>query len=202
MKITIHLLLLVINCSLSFGQTCEKYERKLFHMLPNEFPDEINCTDTFGKKEGWWIIYEVEFNAIENAELDKGDYVRYYIYGMYNNNRKTGDWITVQNVHSIYQSRIVNYYYHNDTVLIKSRFAESGWNESTVYYNTDSSVIKSQTFIHSDDFPICIDCDKNLSIDKQCVITYRNEVVKYFPIDKFEMEFEKAFHYARERKPE
>ena len=55
---TILLILLLTIGRLTFSQTCEDFNKKLIHSLPENFPEKINCKDDMGKKQGWWINYK------------------------------------------------------------------------------------------------------------------------------------------------
>ena len=171
-------------------------------MLPRDFPDTVNCVDKNGHKQGWWLIYKIKFNPADKPdELGKGDYVERYSYGQYNNNRKVGTWKLVENVHQVYERRIDNFYYSKDATLIKSVYSDGGWNETNTYFNSDSTVIRYSHFLPKTDYPLIINCDKKLPIDKQCQLTYREKILKVFPIDRFEIEKELVtINYLREIK--
>jgi hypothetical protein len=110
MRILRTLFFVFLSCQ-TFSQTCEKYNRKLFHLLPATFPDSINCKDSYGRKQGWWIYYTVQYNPAEIPDvLEKGDYVEDYVYGQYKDDKKIGDWRTIANVHQIYERSIDNYH--------------------------------------------------------------------------------------------
>ena len=64
MKLTLCICVYLITGVNLFGQKCERYDKSLFLMLPKGFPDEINCIDTGGLKQGWWIWYKVEYNPV------------------------------------------------------------------------------------------------------------------------------------------
>ncbi|MBL7896609.1 MAG: hypothetical protein JNK50_15035 [Bacteroidia bacterium] len=181
----------ILICIQTFSQTCEKYNRKLFHSLPDNFPDSINCKDKSGKKQGWWIYYKVQHQTTNKPdELAKGDYVEDYRYGQYKDDRKVDTWVTVYNVHLISNIREDKYYYSHDTSRVTSWFSEGGWNESDIIYTNDSTVIKSTSLSPKEKHPICIDCDKKYKI---CIMTYRNQTIKKFAFDSFQTEFEKTF---------
>ncbi len=196
------LIFLTFTHSLITAQQCEDFDKSLFHMLPDTFPNKINCVDSLGLKQGWWIDYTLKYNPIDKPdELAKGDYVENYSYGKYKDNIKIGDWISVANMHMIYITRKESYYYSADTIMITSGFAEGGWNESTLYFNADSSIIKSTSLSPDERFPICIECNKNGEIGKECTMTYRNEKIKEFSSDRFDLEFHSSFiDYKREKK--
>jgi hypothetical protein len=180
---------LVLGSTIS--QTCEKYNRKLFHSLPDNLPDSINCKDKLGRKQGWWIYYKVFYNPVDKPdELEKGDYVPDYIYGQYKDDIKIKDWHTVNNVHQIYDQREDEYHYSKDTTLIKSWFAQGGFNESVILYLKDSTIIKSTSLCADEKHPICIECDKK---KETCTMTYRNKFIKVFPFENFASEFERTF---------
>jgi hypothetical protein len=184
------------------AQNCEDFDKSLFHMLPDTFPNKINCIDSLERKQGWWINYTLKYNPIDKPdELAKGNYVESYSYGKYKNNLKIGEWISVANAHLVYVLRRDNYYYSEDTVLITSGFANGGWNESTLYFNADSTIIKSTSLSPNEKFPICIECNRNGEKGKECIMTYRNETIKFFSFDHFDMEFYSSFiDYNREKK--
>lgn len=185
------ILFFILICGSTISQTCEKFNRELFSSLPDNFPDSINCKDRSEKKQGWWIYYKVFYNPVDRQdELAKGDYVPEYIYGQYKNDIKIGEWRTVKNMHQIYDQRIDKYYYSKDTVLVKSWFAQDGFNESEILYLQDGLFIKSTSLSANEKFPICIECSKKQG---NCIMTYRNEFIKVFPFENFESEFERTF---------
>jgi hypothetical protein len=196
------LMFLTFTHSLITAQHCEDFDKGLFHMLPDTFPNKINCIDSLGLRQGWWIDYTLKYNPIDKLDRHtKGDYVENYSYGKYKDNFKIGDWISVANVHMIYITRKENYYYSADTIMITSGFAQGGWNESTLYFNADSSIIIATSLTPDVEFPICIDCNKNGSTGKECVMKYRNEKIKEFPYEKFVTEFYGSLiDYKREKK--
>jgi hypothetical protein len=200
MRISI-ILILSIKIVFCFSQTCESYNLKLFHDLP-ESPDKINCKDSIGQKQGWWIYYSKHYNPIVSLdELDTGEYVPSYSYGQYKDNRKIGIWRTINNVHHIYEINVEGYWYSNDTIMVTS-WHQPGQDLSTIYYNADSTKIKSLSVTHDGMDTICIKCDKNTEkVNEVCEMTYRNIQIKTFSFDEFEMELEKSFiYYQREKK--
>lgn len=203
MRILQTLFFIFLSCQ-AFSQTCEKYNRKLFHSLPDTFPDSINCKDSYGKKQGWWIYYTVQYNPADKPdELEKGDYIQDYIYGQYKEDKKIGDWRTIANVHQIYERRVDNYYYGKDTILIKSGVWDGGWKEAMIYYNSDSTIIKYTISYDKGLRDICIECDKNKKPNStSCAMTYRKKLIKTFPYDQFEIELDKSnssLFYGREK---
>jgi hypothetical protein len=192
-------IILTITRSLISAQQGEHFDKGLFHMLPDTFPDKINCIDSNGLKQGWWIDYKLEYNPVDRADvLAKGNYVDHYSFGKYKNNLRIGDWISVANVHLIYETRRDNYYYSKDTIMISSRFVSGN---STLFFNADSSIIKSRSLCADEKFPICIECYKENATGKECKMTYRDEKIKEFPLEQFDMEFYGSFiEYKREKK--
>ena len=193
---------LIFACALITAQQCEELNENLFHMPLDTFPSNINCVDSLERKQGWWIDYTLKYNSIDKPdELINGGYVKSYSYGKYKDNCKVGEWISVANVHLIYITRKDNYYYADDTILITSGFSRGGWNESELYFNTDSSIIKSISLTPDEKFPICIECNKSGKLRKECTMTYRNEKIKEFSYDQFDFEFYGSFSdYKREKK--
>ncbi|MCW3075828.1 MAG: hypothetical protein JWO32_437 [Bacteroidetes bacterium] len=192
------IIVFILICGPTKSQTCEKYNRKLFHSLPDIFPDSINCKDKAGKKQGWWIYYKVLYNPVDKPdELDKGDYVPDYIYGQYKNDAKIGDWHTVKNVHLIYDQRVDKYYYSKDTVRVISEFASGGWFETEILYINDSTIIKSTILRPKDEHKIFFECFKKGDI---CIMTYQKDLIKTFPFADFEIEFEKALYWTPKQK--
>jgi hypothetical protein len=190
------LIITFLTCTYTLlsAQKCEDFDKSLFHMLPDNFPNNINCKDSLKRNQGWWINFTIKYNPIDKPdELAKGDYVESYSYGKYKDNIKVDEWITVSNVHLIYITRKDNYYYSKDTIIVTSGFENGGWNKSTLYFNSDSSIIKSTSLAPNDKFPICIECDKNGLINEECKMTYRNRIIKKFPFEKFESEFYGSF---------
>ncbi len=200
----IHFLIIIFltyTHTLTIAQKCEDLDKSLFHVLPDTFPNEINCIDSLSLKQGWWINYLLRYNPIDKPdELAKGYYVESYSYGKYKDNIKFDNWIYVSNVHLIHITRKDNYYYSYDTLMITSEFENRGWNESTLYFNADSSIIKSTSLLPDEKYSICIECNKNGNIGKECIMTYRNERIKEFSFDKFEIEFYCSFiDYVRQK---
>jgi len=195
-------ILSIFSYSSITAQQCEDIDMSLFHMLPDTIPNKINCVDSLGLKQGWWINYTLEYNPIDKPdELAKGDYVENYSYGKYKDNIKIGDWISVANVHMIYITRKDNYYYANDTILVASEFGLGGLNKSTKFFNSDSSIIKSTSLPPDEKYPILIECNKNGVLGKECIMSYRNETIKEFSYDQFDIEFDRSFeNYNRDKK--
>ena len=117
MKILTFLFLLVLSFA-SPAQTCEHFDRKLFFAeYIREVTDDINCKDSLGKKQGWWIYYKVDHNDIADPDaLDTGNYVEKFTYGKYRDDLKIGIWRTIFNVHLISVMRQDSFYYNKDTV--------------------------------------------------------------------------------------
>ena len=184
----------------AFSQTCENYNKKLFHMLPRGIPDQINCKDILGRKQGWWIYYKVLYNDVDRPdELSIGDYVPDYEVGQYKNDLKIGDWQTIANVHQIYALKEENFLYRKDSIIyIHDDYT---FKETTVM-TADSSVIKSE-FVFYDDIPktACIECNKKKNgADKSCSLKYRGKLIKYFPHKDFFLENGKiVFFYEQEK---
>lgn len=158
-------------------------------MLSDNVPNEINCRDSSGRKQGWWIHYKVEYNpTIRPDYLDSGNYVADYSYGKYKDNKKIGRWVNVNNVHEVYASRIDSFYNGKDTVGIYS----SGWYFNTVVeYIKDSIIINSKRIEKGD--TIYIFCDKYYgNINAACRMIYHDKVFKKFPYADFEKEFYSA----------
>lgn len=184
----------ILFYNLTFAQICENYDKSLFNKLPNNFPEKINCIDSLGKKTGWWINYKIKYNPKESPdELEKGNFVNHYNFGMYKDNFKVGTWKTIENIHLVYVKRIDNYYYSKDTILVTSEFTDLGWKKSSIYYNNDSSIINSSCLSLSEDYIICIECDKKRPKNEECIMTYKNSEIKRFPITEFDLEFYLSF---------
>jgi len=142
----------------SFAQKCETYDRSLFHRLPKDFPNEINCVDTLEQKQGKWIEYVIDYNPVDMLDdLPKGNYVGQYRYGNYLDGKKIGDWKTIANRQAIYEIGNENYYYGEDTTIItrSAGFRENEYRVS-LYFNSDKSLfIKT----NKSDLPIIIERD-------------------------------------------
>jgi len=171
----------------AFAQVCESWDRNLFKILPDSIPEFINCIDSNGLKQGWWIYYKVEENLDGSKEdYPKGLYIEKYLLGRYRNHLKLGEWMEVHNVHTIFIASRTRYYYAKDTLLVtKKRFLSD---ELSILYNADSSVIKSEVYSRSSNHPVIIDCDKNREVGKECTTTYRGEVLHVFPYELFLLE--------------
>ena len=201
MKAALAILLLLI-IGQTYSQTCEELDRKLLHGLPNDFPNNINCKDIKGNKQGWWIIYSKSYNKKYKPDvLDTGIYVDEYSYGKFEDNKRIGKWKYINNVHSIYEYQTESYSYDKDTIIFKS---DDG-REARVYYSPDSSIIKAITIICCETKDtrdtICIECNKKKRQTNNCRMTYKNKLIKEFSIDKFETEMELSYYnYKREKK--
>jgi hypothetical protein len=90
----------------------------------------------------------------------------------------------------IYITQIDSFYYNKDSTVIRTEFLGAGRDETITYYNADSSVIQYEHILSKGNYPIKISCDKKLSKNRQCSMTYRGIEVKTFPIDKFELRAE------------
>lgn len=201
MKVLIAFCLILFSQDV-ISQICESYNRNLFHLLPGDFPDCINCKDNFGKKQGWWIHYSVGYNSVWRPDVhDTGEYVPDYKYGMYKDDTKIGVWRTINNVHNIFELRLDTFYYSTDTILIRSGYFDAGWKRSTLYYNTDSSIIRYRLSYDKGIKNICIECDENKNPNTDnCVLTYRNKRIKTFPLQDFNFERVKSsYWYSREK---
>ena len=197
-----HLLAFLMILLSYFGnsQTCENFDRNLFHMLDKQVTNKINCKDSQGLKQGWWINYSTSYNSTYKPdELDTGIYVGSYIYGKYENSKRIGTWKTINNVHLIYALRTTDYYYSKDTILVTASFLDGGINKSRIYYNADSTIIHSSSYLVNGD-TLNIKCEKNNS-PNSCLITYRDNLIKSFPKENFEIELYKTFSdYIREKR--
>lgn len=188
------ILILIFSISLFqvHGQNCETFEKVLFHALPDEFPDTINCVDSIGEKQGWWLNYKVKYNEADRPdELEKGDYVERYSFGRYNDNRKVGIWKSVENVHQVYVSRVDSFFYGNDSTIHISNYMDGGRNETKTYFNADSSIIRYTHFLQDMIDSILIECDRELPTEKQCHMTF-GEKEKFFPFERFGVEVERV----------
>lgn len=174
MKNLLILLCLISSC-ICHGQHCERYERDYFpHFLPKNFPDQINCVDSLGRKQGAWIDYKILYNAkYRPDELDTGYYVPEYSFGYYENNRKINKWKHIYNVHMISLDKITDYYYAPDTTLatVSNQMGET---LSSLYTNSDSS--KWEIREANKEGSIAINCNKS----GICVISYKGQMLNYF----------------------
>ena len=182
-----------------FAQNCESYNRKLFHMLPKNFPDKINCIDSLGNKQGWWLVYKIDYNPpdqyLRRTVIDTGEYVDAFVYGQYFNNHRIGDWMIVDNVHLIYESLYAKYSWSNDTTKIAEIGDDMIFKETIMWYNSDKSISKHKVILNHTD-TLCIECN---SI--QCKMTYKNVLIKEFLPKDFDFEFENALIlYKKEMK--
>jgi hypothetical protein len=196
-KIITLILLLHFIIGQTFSQTCENYNRKLFNLLPKNYPENINCKDLSGKKQGDWILYEISYNSSNKSlVLDTGYYVEEYSYGQFLDDRKVGTWKSIQNVHLIYSNQEDTYFYAKDTFSITTKRSTD---LSKLTLIRDSTIIKfSYSPLSKEMFPICIDCYKE---QNNCIMSYRNNTIKKFPYNNFNLEYERVqFLYKREMK--
>ncbi len=161
-------------------------------MLSTSVPDNINCKDSSGKKQGWWIYYKVDSNPSEIPDvLSVGNYVDRYSYGKYENDKKAGKWTEVFNVHLICERRVDLFYNKKDTVSVYSTFADMGQFESIVDYIKDSSIITAKRMSNND--TMYIYCNKNnTKKNEACKMIYHNKTIKKFPYTDFEWRFGEA----------
>jgi hypothetical protein len=150
-------------------------------------PDDINCIDAQGRRQGWWIAYKVHYNPKRIPdELDSGNYVDHYTFGEYQNNKKTGAWKKIENVHQVYIRRVDSFYYSGDTARVVSNYMDGGFVSSRVEYIKDSSIINSVTYNEKD--TVYINCKKK----KDCTMSHQRKIFKRFPYDLFETNFSTA----------
>ena len=195
-----------INLEYVHSQSCETFNRKLFHGLTKECPDTINCTDSNGLKQGWWIHYQLKHKTSDiPAILSKGldvkkssevEYVDGYSIGIYKDNHKNGTWMSMANRLDDNFLRSDIYYYAKDTNIVKS-YIGSFPDILTLYFNSDSSIVKSMTQKFFDNDVVCISCNKNDSSENQCIMTYKNNIISKFPFKFFELELEKTFYFGK-----
>jgi len=137
MRLSFSIVSLFLWVNTAYSQKCEQFPRHLFHMLSIDVPDNINCIDSNGRKQGWWIYYKVEYNPQPIPDvLAKGDYVDHYDYGRYKDDKKVGAWKRVNNVHLVYEASVDSTYNSNDTTI---RFLRSG-KTTTVIRTKDSTI--------------------------------------------------------------
>lgn len=165
-----------------FAQKCETYNRALFKMLPSDFPDEINCLDQNGVKQGWWINYKIEYNDVPILDVQpKGYFIREYSCGKYKDGKRVGDWKTINNVHAIFIANCKNYYYSEDTTIIKtcsSPFLSEEVME-TLYFNSSLSIFIKTIGTQA---PITIEVNKN-KVGSELFIYKVGDKLKFLPIN-------------------
>ena len=179
-------LILILLSTSAAAQRCETFNRELFNWLTENVPDKINCIDAKGQKQGWWIYYNVDYNPIRLPdELDSGYYVKDYIYGQYEDNKKIGRWTEVANVHLITERRVDSYYYAKDTVRVR---VYNFWHESAIIdYIKDSSIVNYISIEPNLDErrqwdTLQVTCDMRIKDKEQaCKMIYQNREKKRFP---------------------
>ncbi len=186
MKHLIFLYLLFTNVP-SYSQTCEKFNRSYFHFLPKYVPDTINCKDSNGKKQGWWIYYNVDYHATALPNIyDSGSYVGSYRYGQYKDDKMLGNWIKFQNIHQCYEERVDSFYYKKDTVgVLTYTFFKDKY--TVLEFINDSSIINAKSVYKKD--TIYVYCNKN----RGCKVMHCKNVIKVFPFGDIETTFFPAF---------
>ncbi len=190
MKLLIFLYLLFTSI-ITYSQTCEQFDRRLFHFLPEYVPDIVNCKDSYGKKQGWWIYYKVNYNPTPIPDaLDSGNYVGSYRYGKYKDDKMIGIWIKFQNIHQCYEEHRDSFYYKQDTVGVHT-FSFAGYNQTVVEYIHDSTIIKAKSIEKND--TVCIYCSKK----KGCKMMHFNKTIKEFSFADFDTNFLSAFDQIR-----
>ncbi len=168
---------------IAIGQNCATFDRSLFNNLQGGIPELINCTDSNGVKQGWWIYYAEHYNRVEKPdELGVGKHVDSYTCGRYVNGKKVGIWESINNVHLIYKTRVDSFYYCVDTTYIYSDFLNAGRNKSSCHFTNDSSYFLYTPLYQGEEYPMKIDCNKNLPADEECNLFYRGIKIKTFPI--------------------
>jgi len=175
-----------------FGQSCERYDKTLFNMLPDDFPDEINCIDSAGVKQGWWIKYKVEYNPVEMPDnLTKGNFVGSFNYGKYKDGKRIGDWKTINNRHVIYEVENKNYYYSSDTVLIT--LTKASLNTKINYFNADSSIMIIT------EPPYTVEFNKNKYGNSICVLKHNNHIIHQMPAKYFDVAIDYADVHLKDK---
>lgn len=171
-------------------------------MLPKNYPDKINCYDKNKIKQGYWIEYDLKFNPEEEPGiLKQGDYVESYSFGRYVDNKKVGTWKTIENIHLVYEQRKDSFYYAKDSIIVISEFSDGGFKKSNLFLNADSTIIIYKEGYLDDNFLMTISCNKNRIMSKQCVLSYREYIFKYFPFNEIEQErFGLANRFIGQRK--
>lgn len=207
-----------------YAQKCETYNRKLFKTLPKDFPNQINCIDSLGKKQGSWIVYELKYNSINTSEKRAGEfYVSQYEYGKYINDRKTGLWITSINTHMLFNAEYLYYSYSGDTTFISDKSTVKNIGDSTViiknktsttqlffsYRNNDSIYCKtsfyakndsSEVKFHIEQFDAKYPIEGSCSINGICIVKYRNKIIDFYPKKYLSYKYHNWFGYEEERK--
>jgi hypothetical protein len=178
------------------AQNCEVLDRQLFHALPKEIPKKINCLDSLGNKQGWWVDYSKKHNAIAQPDfLDTGIYVERYSYGLFKNNKKIGTWKLVNNVHLIYEEQESIYIYNNQSSTVHTRFL--GENRDVIMnYNNDSTIIKAYSIFNKERDTICFACFK---LKDRCTISYKKQYIKTTPFKNLDFELEKSYNELQNR---
>lgn len=189
---------LLFSTHFCFAQKCETYRKELFRGLPKDIPNEINCVDSLGRKQGWWIYYTIE-NGKDSAEYFQNgpscgtyysDHVSYCKIGRYLDGNKIGIWNEISTHFFGFPLNQESYYYSKDTVLIKYLTFDE---ETSVYFNSDSTKVKSKTIYYSTKDSVCIECRrKNKKKENNCKLYYQNKLIKSFPYKDFEFEFDKT----------
>ncbi|MES2835943.1 MAG: hypothetical protein V4667_00340 [Bacteroidota bacterium] len=177
------------------AQKCETFNRELFRMLPKDVPNEINCVDSLGRKQGWWIYYNVLFSEeVVFEEKPKGYYVKEYLIGKYISDRKTGEWNTVTQGHMGGLYKKENYFFTSDTAI----YDLWHWRivEAKISYNKDSTLIKSTIINPIEKDTVFINCDsRTKKLINNCNLYYQNKLISTFPDFKFDYEFYWAQDY-------
>jgi hypothetical protein len=196
------LILILLNISYTYSQKCEDYDKSLFH-LRFEPPDKINCKDSMGYKQGFWIYYIVKHNPIipPNEFMPSGDYVDEFYSGYYCDNKKIGIWKTTNNFHLIYDKDFEEYYYGKDTILV----TYDDWPRGKIitYFNSDSTIMNAECISIDGIDTTYIYCDKRSNpLDSNCTMIYKNRRITTFSTEVFEIEVEKCntTFYLREKR--
>ena len=186
----VFLLFILLFCSSAHapGQNCEVFDRALFHMLPKEVPDKINCTDSLGRRQGWWILYDLSYRNIDSNS--QGVYVDHYKIGKYGDDKRIGVWKTF----SIgWEQQVDSYYYSKDTIRVYSAI---GWYEKVEYeaVGLDSSTIsgrrtKYDRLTNTTD-TISLYCNKKANT---CNLFHKKELIRTFPFSRHDIVFDMAF---------
>lgn len=181
MKLLFSLSIFILISFKGYSQHCDTIPKQLYS-LANSLSTKVNCVDSLGRKQGWWIEYTIskfEYKD-EFGKLKVGSAIKYYSYGQYFNNKKVDKWSSYTFEGD--QVSVETIDFRRDGAIIVKRIG------SVTEYNSDSSIIKSAIFISPNDTAY-INCNKkNLRNIKNCRLTYNDEVINTFSSDQFNIE--------------
>ena len=182
MKIFTTILIILVS-NFASSQKCDTL-KFTSPFLPSDFPDEVNCLDSLGRKQEWWINFRTRQYDLQSPLSGQpsaiAEVVEDYSYGKYFNDKKIGKWQYAISGCANYIVKTENYFEDGSHEVIS--------NGSRVRYNSDSSEIECKVEIDPDSVTILC---KESNLIMACSAIYRGNVIKQFPFKDLEFEIDR-----------